>query len=625
MWRFSNQNKAWKRKALVLLLQFYRKTRNFGIFAPEFIKLTLQKFLISLNLNQDVPFLFVAIAVGWGTGLIAVIFHDLIDFVHFIFFGSLKGSFELTGLGEYWMFLIPILPAAGGLIVGLYNTYIAKSKPGHGLAAVIKAVAQNEGKLPRWDWLHRTFTSVISIGTGGGGGREAPIAQVGAIIGSMVGQILRFSPDRMRTLLGCGAAAGLASVFNAPIGGVMFAIEVILGDFTVKTFSPIVVASVIGTVVSRSFLGNSPTFQSPDYTLVSNIELIFYFILGVLSGFSAVAFIKVFYIIEEKFIELRERHTLPPWAIPAIGGLLTGVIGIWFPGVFGYTYEVIDKAVKGTESWTNLIGVYVFKPITAGLTIGSGGSGGTFAPAMKMGAMLGGMFGSLVHFIFPTFTATSGAYALVGMGAVTAGVMRAPLTVILILFEVTGKYEIVLPIMFAAVTATLIARVSYRHSMETYVLEKEGVRVGYGIALSVAENISILEVLRTNFVQFSEVTRAEKIINIFHNTSDTTYFVTNEAGGFRGVITLDEMRLLLSEGMIAGLIAEDFCNKEVPVLYETSRLDEALKYFEIGDYDALPVVSKKTNKLIGIVKHDTAFAYYRRQLKFYSEDGTSFK
>ncbi|NTV47719.1 MAG: chloride channel protein, partial [Chlorobiales bacterium] len=446
-----------------------------------------------------------------------------------------------------------------------------------------------------------------------------PIAQVGAVFGSMVGQVLRFSPDRIRTLLGCGSAAGLAAVFNAPIGGVMFAIEVILGDFSVRTFSPIVVAAVIGTIVSRSYLGNSPTFQAPDYTLVSNVELVFYFVLGVLAGLTAVAFIKIFYHIEGFFEKMREKEVVPIWMIPAIGGFLTGVVGIFFPGVFGYTYEIIDNTVAGKETWFNMVGVYVFKPIVAGLSVGSGGSGGMFAPSMKMGAALGGMLGTLVHFVFPAVTATSGAYALVGMGAVTAGVMRAPLTVILILFEVTGKYEIVLPIMFAAVTATLVARLFYRHSMESYVLEKDGVRVGYGIALTVAENVGVLDVMRTDFIRFSEVTPAEKVLNVFHNSRETTFFVTGEGSVFTGIITLDEMRVLLSEGVTMGLIADDFCNKKVAILYETTRLDEALKYFEIGDYDALPVVSKQTGKMMGIVRQEDAFAYYRRLLKLNSE------
>ncbi|RDD30255.1 chloride channel protein [Prosthecochloris sp. ZM] len=617
----SNINGKWNRKFLAVFYDFFRKSRYFQGSSQKYFRLTLDNVLLHLNLNQDLPFLFVAVFIGITTGYVAVVFHDAIKFLSHFFFGGIEAFGTSILIDEYWFFFMPLVPAAGGLLVGLYNVYVVKTtQPGHGLASVIKAVAQNNGIIGRNLWLHRTITSVLTIGTGGGGGREAPIAQVGAALGSSVAQMLKFSPDRTRTLLGCGAAAGLAAVFNAPLGGVMFAIEVILGDFSVRTFSPIVIAAVIGTVVSRGYLGNSPTFQVPDYSLVSNSELVFYFCLGVLAGLSAVLFIKMYYRIEEGFQTIRKKHNIPLWAMPAIGGLLSGLICMWLPGLYGYSYEAIDNAVRGTESWITMAGIYFLKPVVAGLSVGSGGSGGMFAPAMKMGAMLGGMFGNLVHYLFPAITAASGAYALVGMGALTAGIMRAPLTVILILFEVTGEYEIVLPIMFAAVTAALIARLAYSYSMETYVLEKEGVRVGYGIALSVAENISVLDVMRTNYVRFRDVTRADKIVDVFHNTPESNFLVTNEANEFVGIIRLDEMSILLKEGMFTGLIAEDIVKKEVPVLYDTSKLDEALKLFELSDYDILPVLSQKSSELLGVVRQEQAFSYYRKQMNLYGSD-----
>jgi len=267
-----------------------------------------------------------------------------------------------------------------------------------------------------------------------------------------------------------------------------------------------------------------------------------------------------------------------------------------------------------------MISVYLLKPVVAGLSVGLA-FWRMFAPAMKMGAMLGGMFGKVVNMILPGMTAASGAYALVGMGALTAGIMRAPLTVILILFEVTGQYEIVLPIMFAAVTSTLVASVAYRHSMETYVLEKEGVRVGYGIALSVAENISVLDVMRTDFIKFMDVTRVEKVLEVFHNTPESNFLVTNEENQFVGMIRLEEMSILLRDGTFAGLIAEDVVKKEVPVLYDSSKLDEALKFFEVADYtNVLPVISKRSGKLLGIVRQEEAFSYYRKQMNLYGSD-----
>ncbi|ABB23781.1 chloride channel protein [Pelodictyon luteolum] len=614
----SNKGKRnWKRNLRVFFYAVLRKSRYLKGNHRTFFRLSLDALLVQLNLNQDFPFLFVAIFVGLTTGYVAVMFHDAILLLSSFLFGTAE---VLPANWRY--FLIPFIPALGGLVVGLYNAYVVKSRPGHGLASVIKAVAQNNGVIGRRHWIHKTFTSVMSIGTGGGGGREAPILQVGAAIGSTVGQMLKFSPDRTRTLLGCGAAAGLAAVFNAPIGGVMFAIEVILGDFSVKTFSPIVVAAVVGTVLSRSFLGSSPTFQVPPYTLVSNLELPLYFILGVLAGLSAVLFIKTYYSIEEWFNRIEKRFGLPVWAVPAIGGLGCGLICMWLPGLYGFSYAVVDSALRGEETWTGMISVYLLKPVVAGLSVGSGGSGGMFAPAMKMGAMLGGMFGKLVNMLVPGMTAASGAYALVGMGALTAGIMRAPMTVILILFEVTGQYEIVLPIMFAAVTSALIARLAYRHSMETYVLEKEGVRVGYGIALSVAENISVLDVMRTDFIKFNDVTRVEKVLEVFHSTPESNFLVTNDENQFVGMIRLEEMSIILRDGMFAGLIAEDVMKKEVPVLYDSSKLDEALKFFEVADYtNVLPVISKRSGKLLGIVRQEEAFSYYRKQMNLYGSDG----
>ncbi|NHQ60353.1 chloride channel protein [Chlorobium sp. BLA1] len=608
------------RKLLAFFYGIIRRTRYFNGTSRQFFKLTLDYLLVQLNLNQDIPFLFVAVIVGLLTGYVAVVFHDAIVTISTLSFTGLRSFGKHTFIDDYWKVLLPFIPAFGGLIVGLYNAFIVKARPGHGLASVIKAVAQNDGIIDRKLWFHKSITSVVSIGSGGGGGREAPIVQVGAAIGSTVAQLLRFSPNKTRTLLGCGAAAGLAAVFNAPIGGVMFAVEVLLGDFSVKTFSPIVIAAVIGTVLSRSFLGNSPTFQVPEYALVSNTELLFYCLLGILAGLSAVMFIKIYYAIEEWFQRVEKRWKIPVWAMPAIGGLMSGVICIWFPGLYGFTYEAINNAVHGSESWNNMIGIYLFKPVVAGLSIGSGGSGGMFAPAMKMGAMLGGMFGNIVHMYFPAITATSGAYALVGMGALTAGIMRAPLTVILILFEVTGQYEIVLPIMFAAVTSSLIARLAYRHSMESYVLEKEGVRVGFGIALSVAEHISIAEVMKTDYVTFSDSESAANMIDVFFNTPESSFLVTDNQGMFSGIISLDEMRALLREDLLVGLIAEDIVKKDVPVLYETSKLDEALKLFEISDYDMLPVLDTNNGKLLGVVRQEEAFAFYRKQLNLYGSD-----
>ncbi|NTU93468.1 MAG: chloride channel protein [Chlorobiaceae bacterium] len=616
------ENSRLRRRLHVWGQLILRKGKTYQGVSQELVRMTWVSFLAQLNLTQDLPFLLVAVLVGLLTGYVAVVFHEAIRTISSLLFEGTT-AIGLPSLNNYpRILLLPLIPAVGGLVVGIYNALVIKAKPEHGLASVIKAVAQNDGKIPKKNWLHKTITSVVSIGTGGGGGREAPIAHVGAAIGSTVAQLLKFSPARTRTLLGCGAAAGLSAVFNAPIGGVMFAVEVILGDFSVKTFSPIVVAAVVGTVISRSFLGNYPTFHVQEYTLVSNSELVLYFILGALAGLSAVLFIRTFYFIEELFNKFEKRFHVPAWAMPAIGGLLCGLVSMWVPELYGFSYDVINRALAGNESWENMIAVYLLKPVVAAFTVGSGGSGGMFAPSMKMGAMLGGMFGHVVNNLFPGITATSGAYALVGMGALTAGIMRAPLTVILILFEVTGQYEIVLPIMFAAVTSTVIARLVYPHTMETYVLEKEGIRMGFGIALTIAGNISVRNVMTNNYIGFKNSTNVEEIIAAFHNTLESNFFITTEDNRFIGIIGLEEMRVPLKEGFFTGLIAEDLVKRNVTLLFESSKLDEALKIFELSDYTYLPVISSENGQLLGVIKQEDTFAYYRKQMNLIGTDGT---
>lgn len=606
----------------LLLYAFVRKTRFFKGSPQQFFRLTFDSFLVQLNLNQDIPFLFVAVLVGLITGYVAVIFHESIMFISALLFSGRAMTATPDFSSPYDMVFLPLIPALGGLFVGLYNVFVIRERPGHGLPSVIKAVAQNNGCIGRRQWIHKTVTSVVSIATGGGGGRETPIAQVGASLGSSVAQKLNFTAGRTRSLLGCGAAAGLASVFNAPLGGVMFAVEVILGDFSVHTFSPIVVAAVVGTVLSRSFLGASPAFDVPEYSLLSNMELALYFLLGVLAGLSAALFIRVFYAVEEWFRRIEKRFSVPFWAMPAFGGLLCGLLCMWIPALYGFSYEVIERVLNGSVSWQTMVEVYILKPVVVACTVGSGGSGGMFAPAMKMGAMLGGLFGEAVNALFPGMTAAPGAYALVGMGALTAGIMRAPLTVILILFEMTGQYEIVLPIMFAAVTSSLVARLAYRHTMESYVLEKEGVRVGFGIALSIAGSIGVRDVMRKNFIRFTDTTRVESIIDVFRNTPESNFFVITESGQFVGMIRLEEMGILLGNELFPGLIADDVVKKDVPILADTAKLDEALKLFEISDYTMLPVVESGSDRLIGIVKQDEAFSYYRKQMNIYSADRT---
>ncbi|MCK5453125.1 MAG: chloride channel protein, partial [Calditrichia bacterium] len=333
----------------------------------------------------------------------------------------------------------------------------------------------------------KLLASAICIGSGGSTGREGPVIQIGASVGSTIGQFLRVNPERMKIFVGCGAAAGIAAVFNAPVAGALFSLEIILGDFGVAQFGPIVIASVVATVVSRWFLGNNPAFEVPEYNLVSPVELIPYAILGIIAGLVALMFIKTLYSIEDYFEKLKLHDIIKTM----LGGLMIGIMGIFVPHIYGVGYNSMDLALLGELPWMLMLGLIFFKILATSLSLGSGGSGGIFAPSLFLGTMTGGFFGALVHKVIPDHSATSGAYSLVGMGAVVAGATHAPITAILIIFEMTGDYAIILPLMISAIIATVLTTKLKKESIYTLKLIRRGVDLFRGREVNILKALTV--------------------------------------------------------------------------------------------------------------------------------------
>ncbi len=370
-----------------------------------------------------------AIIIGLLGGFGAIGFRLLIRTFQNISYGPGPDLVEIAlSIPWYWKVLIP---AIGGSVVGPLVFFFAREAKGHGVPEVMEAVAMRSGLIRKRVVIIKSLASAICMGSGGSVGREGPIVQIGAGIGSALGKMLRVSGNRLRNLVGCGAAAGIAATFNAPIAGAIFALEVILGEFEIGTFGPIVLASVMATVVSRAFLGNYPAFSIPEYNLVSIWEIPAYLIMGFMAGLVALLFTKTLYKSEDLWDGLR----VPEYIKPALGGFAIGVISLFLPQILGVGYESITAALLGTVPWFLLLILIFVKIVATSLTIGSGGSGGVFAPSLFIGAMMGGIYGTVVHHLFPSVTASSGAYSLVGMGAIVAGTTHAPITAILIIFE----------------------------------------------------------------------------------------------------------------------------------------------------------------------------------------------
>jgi len=563
-----------------------------------------------LKLSEQQVLIILSVVVGVGGGFGAVIFRWLIGFFHTLFFDY--GTLLFSQITAHPKLLIPLIPMAGGLLVAPITYRLAKEARGHGVPEVMLAVALRGGIIRPLIALAKSIASSICIGSGGSAGREGPIVQIGSALGSTVGQIFKMSGERVKILVGCGAAAGISATFNAPIAGVLFALEIILGDFTMHAFSPVILSSVIATVISRAFVGNYPAFTVPRYDLVSIWEMPMYIGLGLLAGVFSVLFIKVLYKSEDVFETWRINNYLKP----AFGGLMLGGLGIFFPQLFGVGYEAISSALhEETVVWVLFFLIFM-KIIATSLTLGSGGSGGIFAPSLFIGAMLGGFFGNLVHLAFPEVTATPGAYALVGMSAVVAGTTHAPITAMLIIFEMTGDYRIILPLMLSSVLSTLLSHKFSRESIYTMKLVRRGINLKAGKDISILGSVFVREVMNTQWESISHSMPLGKLLPFVESSKENIFPVVDYKGDLEGTISFQDIRNLITKRSLDDLvIVKDVVSSNPLTLFPDETLISALQKFGLQDVEALPVVERHNpKKLIGVLKRGDVISYYNRKL-----------
>ena len=410
-----------------------------------------------------------AIVVGLLTGLGSVGFIYVLGRIAAFARGDVESALGIFGNAG-----VVLLPAIGGLFVGPLIDRFAKEAKGHGVPEVMTALATRGGKIRLRVVAVKVMASSMTIGFGGTAGREGPMVQIGSAIGSAIGQWARLATKNVRTMVACGAAAGVSATFNAPIAGAIFSLEVLMGRMHTD-FLLVLLTSLSSCIVARHFLGNYPAFVAPPYDLISTAELPLYFFMGLILGLAAVGYVRLLYWAEDFFGDWK----FPEYLKPAVGGLIVGVILRWFPQVYGAGFPAMESALWNRFSLELLIALF-FAALCSNLaTLASGGSGGVFAPSLYMGAMLGGAYGALVHQIFPDWTATSGAYAMVGMAAFFAAAAKSPATSILILFEMTGDYRIMLPVMAATVASVYISHWRLPHSIYTLKLHNRGISYPY--------------------------------------------------------------------------------------------------------------------------------------------------
>ncbi|MGW8378340.1 chloride channel protein [Streptomyces sp. ODS28] len=417
-----------------------------------------------------------ALLIGAGAGLGSIAFRWLIETCTRLF----SGHADYAGAGHAphphlpWLGIsfVVLAPVVGGLLYGPLVDRFAKEARGHGVPEVMLAVAQRGGRIKPSVSVVKALASALCIGSGGSVGREGPIVQIGSALGSSLGRVAKVAEGRMRLLVACGAAGGIAATFNAPLAGVFFAMELILDSFAVEAFGAVVLASVAASVIGRAAFGDTAFLTLPPFHVDHLVQYPLFALLGIAAGALGVGFTRVLYWIEDA-CDWAWRG--PEWLRPAAGGILLGLLLLALPQMYGVGYPVLEKATEGDYTALFLLLLIAGKILATSLTIGIGGSGGVFAPSLFIGAMLGAAYGIGTHALLPGSAGAAGAYALVGMGAVFAGSSRAPITAVVILFELTGQYSIILPMMLAIVTATLTSRLLSRDTIYTLKLRRRGI------------------------------------------------------------------------------------------------------------------------------------------------------
>ncbi|MBC8318682.1 MAG: chloride channel protein [Desulfobulbaceae bacterium] len=594
------------------------------------------KILDQLGPREGVVLMFMSVAVGAATGFAAVFFIHLISLIHQFAFGDVASS--LPGLGRFWLIIIPV---CGALIGGPIIVFFASEAKGHGVPEVMQALILRGGRIRPRVAIAKIISSALCIGTGGSAGREGPIVQVGSTLGSTLGQWLGFSDERTKNLVACGAAAGIAATFNAPIAGIIFAVEVLLCEIQVTVFGNVVIAAVSASIVSQFFLGTSPAFSVPSYSMHSSWEILLYVILGLLAAFVGIFFIRLLDFFETLFEKMNAPHLVKP----AIGALMLGILAFFYPHVssmmalspgdsrlglplldnvphvYGSGFDFIAQVLQGDVSFGLLLMLVFLKPLATCFTLGSGNSGGVFAPSLFTGAMLGGAFGYAIQYLFPSLPIEIGAYALVGMASVFAAAARAPLTAMLIVFEMSNDYMLILPLMAAGMTASFVANWLYSDSIYTIKLTKRGIHFEQGRDMDIMQGVMVEEVMNHSPVSVKQDQTLAELFAIFHETRLHGFPVMDQDNKLAGFVSYQDMERTLqdidrtSEGRdisLKDIKVSSLATPQAVTVFPDEPIWEAIRKMAPRDLARMPVVSRQDPEtMVGLISRSDILKAYQ--------------
>jgi CIC family chloride channel protein len=576
------------------------------------IQVRARRIFNKLPLTEHQKIFVLTLAIGGICGLAAVSFHLLLDFLQ-------DNVIYLAAEIKHWWRapLVLIIPAVGGAIAGAGLYFLAPEARGSGIPQVKTSFYLDGGRIPMRVIPGKMFLAAFNIGTGASLGREGPTVQICAAIASMLGRVFAISRRRLQSLVPIGAAAGLAAAFNTPIAAVTFTLEEILGDSAGKPLGSIVIAAVIAAVIERSVLGESPIFNNvPPYKLNSALELISYAVLGVIAGLASVAF-------NVGLLRLRafsmSQKTIPQWVTPGAGGLILGGIGLTAllttgsSSIFGVGYGQLAVELQGSLPLKVCLILGCLKLLGTVTSYGSGSSGGIFGPALYIGGMLGGAVGVITQAVLQDPKTAPGAFALVGMGAVFAGIVRAPVTSIVIIFEMTNNYSIILPLMIANITSyALASRLSPTPIYDALLVQD-------GIHLPHMQRPALRKILVRHAMTRDVITVPAdlEIEDAFHHVQELprhyhAYPVVGEDGRLAGIFTFNDLKRALAKGDGHAKLS-DIIDSNVIHAHKDHTLDAVMLKLGRKGVSQLPVVSRRdVTKLVGIITmHDIVEALSR--------------
>jgi CIC family chloride channel protein len=539
--------------------------------------------------------------VGFFGALSSVLFRELAQAAQLLMWGT-AGDLAYYAEDFHWARKLGV-PALGGLAAGLVIRYGSRLTQGHPSMDFMEAVSLGDGTIRVRPSLVKSTASLLSVASGGSIGREGAMAQLSSMIASRFGRWRKLPKPRLQLLVACGAAAGIASAYNAPLAGAMFVAEIVLGTIAIESLGPLVFASVVSTVTTRELLGQAPLFEAPAFVLVSPFELGPYLLLGVLLGAAAPWFIRTLRGAEALFMRLLPSA---PSRLCA-GGAIVGVLSLVRPEVWGNGNSQIGAILVGNDALGLIATVLVFKLAATLASVGSGAVGGVFTPTLFLGASFGALFGTLVKITFVEISIRPSAYALVGMGAFLAGATHAPLMAILMLFEMTLDYGIVLPLMLACVTAHYTAYAISPNSLYTEKLRREKEAQPVGDALET----TIHSLIRPNPVTVFPASNFEELVEKFVEHRLNYLYVVDAQSRLLGAVALHDIKPHLHRPELAQLIiASELMISDFPSVSVDAPLSVALERMLAHDGERLPVIDSDSSRVLvgALSKRDVLLA-----------------